>query len=101
MALCVAYGLNAVGVVPHMVLLADFVARGLGHGVAAGAQCWVLFGPGAMVGPLIDGRVGDRIGFAAAPKRWRVRPVSSPRQRHSGRNRRERLSARHAGMRAA
>ena len=41
-----------------MVLLVDFVAPGFGHGVAAGAQCQVLFGLGAMVGPPIAERVG-------------------------------------------
>jgi MFS family permease len=49
-----------------MILLVDFVARGLGRGAAAGAQCWVLFGLSAIVGPLIAGRLGDRVGFAAA-----------------------------------
>ncbi len=65
-ALYVVYGLNAVGLVPHMILLVDFVARGLGCGVAAGAHCWVWFGVGAIIGPLTAGRLGDRIGFAAA-----------------------------------
>jgi predicted MFS family arabinose efflux permease len=65
-ALYVMYGLNAVGLVPHMILLVDFVARGLGRGVSEGAHCWVLFGLGAMAGPVIAGRLGDRIGFAPA-----------------------------------
>jgi MFS family permease len=65
-ALYVSYGLTAVGLVPHMILLVDFVVRGLGRGFAAGAQCWVLFGCGAILGPPIAGRLGDRIGFAAA-----------------------------------
>lgn len=65
-ALYIVYGLNAVGLVPHMILLVDFVARGLGRGLAAGAQCWVLFGIGAMAGPLVAGRLGDRISFGAA-----------------------------------
>jgi predicted MFS family arabinose efflux permease len=64
-ALYVIYGLNAVGLVPHMMLLVDFIARGLSRGVAAGAHYWVLFGLGAIVGPLITGKLGDRIGFAA------------------------------------
>jgi predicted MFS family arabinose efflux permease len=64
--LYVSYGLNAVGLVPHMILLVDFVARGLGRGFVAGAHSWVLFGCGAVLGPLITGRLGDRIGFAAA-----------------------------------
>jgi MFS family permease len=65
-ALLTVYGLNALGLVPHMVFLVDFVARGLGAGVAAGAWCWVAFGLGAAVGPLITGRLADRIGFDRA-----------------------------------
>ena len=65
-ALYVEYGLNAIGLVPHMVFLVDFVARGLGRGLVTGAQYWVLFGIGAMLGPLAGGRVADRIGFASA-----------------------------------
>jgi predicted MFS family arabinose efflux permease len=52
--------------VPHMVFLVDFVARGLGEGVAAGAWYWVLFGLGAVAGPAVAGHVADRIGFALA-----------------------------------
>lgn len=63
------YGLNAFGLVPHMVFLVDFIARGLDQGLAAGARYWVLFGIGAMLGPLIAGRTADRIGFRAA-LRW-------------------------------
>jgi len=59
-----AYALNAVGLVPHMLFLVAFVARGLGRGLEAGAIYWVLFGVGALMGPLIAGRLGDRIGFA-------------------------------------
>jgi predicted MFS family arabinose efflux permease len=65
-ALYVEYALNAVGLVPHMIFLVDFVARGLGRGLVIGAQYWVLFGIGAMLGPLANGRLADRIGFAAA-----------------------------------
>jgi len=65
-ALYVEYGLNAAGLVPHMLFLVDFVARGLGQGLASGARYWVLFGAGAMLGPLASGRLADRIGFASA-----------------------------------
>jgi predicted MFS family arabinose efflux permease len=66
LALLVGYGLDAVGVVPHMVFLSDFVARELNHGIAAGAHVWVLFGIGAAVGPALAGHLGDRIGFGWA-----------------------------------
>ncbi|OKO74534.1 hypothetical protein AC628_22325 [Bradyrhizobium sp. NAS96.2] len=64
--LCVEYGLNALALVPHMVFLVDFVARGLGQGIAAGSYYWVLYGIGAVVGPLLTGHLADRAGFAAA-----------------------------------
>ena len=65
-ALLVQYGLNAVALVPHMVFIVDFVARGLGQGIAAGSRYWVLYGLGAIVGPLLTGHLADRAGFAAA-----------------------------------
>jgi len=65
-ALYVEYGLDAAGLVPHMVFLVDFVARGLGRGLAVGAGYWVVFGLGAMVGPVLAGQLADRIGFARA-----------------------------------
>lgn len=66
MALYVEYALNAAGLVPHMVFLVDFVARGLDRGLNAGAGYWILFGLGALCGPVLAGRVGDRIGFRRA-----------------------------------
>jgi predicted MFS family arabinose efflux permease len=65
-ALYVAYGLNAFGLVPHMVFLVVFIAHGLGQGLAAGAAYWVLFGVGAVLGPMLAGSLADRIGFALA-----------------------------------
>ncbi|MFK4506060.1 MFS transporter [Bradyrhizobium daqingense] len=65
-ALLVQYGLNAVALVPHMVFIVDFVARGLGQGIAAGSRYWVLYGIGAIVGPLVTGHLGDRSGFGPA-----------------------------------
>ncbi len=66
LALIAVYGLNALGLVPHMIFLVDFVARGLGRGMAAGAACWVAFGIGAMLGQAAAGALDDRIGFRAA-----------------------------------
>jgi len=60
------YALNAVGLVPHMIFLVDFVSHGLGLGLQAGAEYWVLFGIGAVFGPLVTGHLADRAGFAPA-----------------------------------
>lgn len=57
------YGLNAVGLVAHMVFLVDYVARGLGWGVNTGSLFWVVYGVGAIAGPLACGAVADRIGY--------------------------------------
>ncbi len=65
-ALYLQYGLNAVGLVPHMLFLVDYVARGLGEGLDSGAQYWVLFGLGAVVGPVLSGHLADRTGFGPA-----------------------------------
>jgi predicted MFS family arabinose efflux permease len=64
--LIVQYGLNAVGLVPHILFLVDFVARGLGQGIATASQYWVLYGLAAVVGPLLSGHLGDRAGFGPA-----------------------------------
>ena len=65
-ALYLEYALNAVGLVPHMVFLVDFIARDLGQGLHEAARYWVIFGAGALVGPLVGGHLGDRIGFRGA-----------------------------------
>src|ERR1700754_1408441 len=64
--LYVEYALNAVALVPHMLFLVDFVARGLKQGLDSGAQYWVLFGLGAVVGPVLSGHLADRTGFGPA-----------------------------------
>lgn len=68
-ALYLEYALDAVGLVPHMVFLVDYVARSLGRGIAAGSLCWIVFGAGAVLGPLSGGYFGERVGFRAA-LRW-------------------------------
>ncbi|CAB3733097.1 YbfB/YjiJ family MFS transporter [Paraburkholderia rhynchosiae] len=60
------YAANALGLVPAMMLLVDYVARGLGRGAAIGADYWVLYGLAAITGPVIAGNVADRIGFGKA-----------------------------------
>ena len=66
LALYVGYGLCAAGLVPHMVFLVDFIARGLDQGLAVGARTWVVFGIGAMLGPVLIGHAADRMGFRLA-----------------------------------
>jgi len=66
MALYSEYALNAVGLVPHMVFLVDFVARGLGQGLDGGARYWVIFGLAATAGPSLTGIIADRLGFRTA-----------------------------------
>ena len=65
-ALYAEYALNAAGLVPHMIFLVDFVARGLGQGLRTGSEYWVLFGLGAVIGPLVTGHLADRMGFGRA-----------------------------------
>jgi predicted MFS family arabinose efflux permease len=62
-ALQVEYGLAAVGLVPHMVFLVDFIARGAQLGIEIGARYWVVFGVAAIAGPLLLGALADRVGF--------------------------------------
>lgn len=61
--LLAAYTLDSAGFVPHTVFLADYVARGLERGVAAGGLVWVLFGIGALCGPLLVGFAAEWFGF--------------------------------------
>lgn len=60
------YGLMAVALVPAMVFLVDFVARGLGAGAHAGARFWVAYGIGAIAGPPLYGWLADRLGARPA-----------------------------------
>jgi len=65
-AVLIEYGLNAVGLVPHMIFLVAFVSEGLGRGLNSGAAYWVIYGIGAVSGPLLAGRLADRVGFQSA-----------------------------------
>lgn len=64
--LYVQYAANALGLVPAMVLLVDYVARGLGQGAGIGAGFWVLYGLASIAGPVLSGQAIDRIGAARA-----------------------------------
>ena len=60
--LYLVYGLAAFALVPHMVFLVDFVARGLNQGLDIATEYWTLYGLGALAGPLVAGRAADRWG---------------------------------------
>ena len=68
--LLLAYALSGAGLVPHMIYLADFAARGFGLGVTAGSGIWLLFGLGGMAGTFLGGRAADRLGGAMAARIW-------------------------------
>lgn len=60
--LYVQYALMAIGLVPLMVFLVDYVARGLGWGTHTAALFWIAYGVGAMAGPIVYGMLTDRLG---------------------------------------
>ena len=64
--LLAAHVLFGVGLVPHSLYWVDFIARGLGQGMAAGGLHWILVGIGALTGTMLCGWLADRIGFAGA-----------------------------------
>lgn len=59
-----AYATDGMGFVPHTLFLSDYVARGLGQGLAAGGAYWFVFGVGALTGPILVARVAHLLGFA-------------------------------------
>ena len=61
-----AYACDAAGFVPHTVYWVDYVARGLDRGFGAAGTQWILFGLGAVAGPILVGRLAGRIGFGPA-----------------------------------
>jgi predicted MFS family arabinose efflux permease len=65
MLLYVQYALMAVGLVPLMMFLVDYVARGLGWGSHEAALFWIVYGVGAMAGPMAYGWLSDRLGAMA------------------------------------
>jgi predicted MFS family arabinose efflux permease len=67
--LIVTYSASAIGFVAHTVFWVDFIARGLGLGIAAGGHYWTILGLSAACGPFLAGVVADRIGFRRA-LRW-------------------------------
>jgi MFS family permease len=66
LCLVLAFGMEGGGFVPHTIFWVDFIVRELGFGAAAGSLSWLVFGLGALTGPLVAGFIGDRIGLAVA-----------------------------------
>ncbi|WP_068826185.1 YbfB/YjiJ family MFS transporter [Pseudomonas sp. BMS12] len=60
------YALMAVGLVAPMMFLVDYVSRGLGADPHTGVLIWILYGVGAIVGPVAYGFLADRFGARAA-----------------------------------
>lgn len=60
------FALTAVGLVPPMVFLADYIARGLGWGSQAASLYWSLYGVGAICGPIAYAQLGQRLGASLA-----------------------------------
>ncbi len=58
-----AYAMDAFAYVPHTALWGTFVAQEIGLGVKVAGHHWVLFGMGAICGPLLVARVAAAIGF--------------------------------------
>ncbi|MES1934027.1 major facilitator family transporter [Salinisphaera shabanensis T35B1] len=61
-----AYGLDAAGFVPHTLFWVDYIARELGEGLNTGSGYWVIFGLGAMCGPIVAGVLASRFRFRPA-----------------------------------
>jgi len=88
-ALNAEYGLNALALVPHMVFLVDFVARGLGQGITAGSHYWVLYGidgfdPGLMhnaifywLGRQLPGRYSSRTRYVEVFRKLDLSPITT------------------------
>jgi MFS family permease len=64
--LIAAYAMDGAGFVPHTVFWVDFITRELALGAAAGSLNWVVFGVGAVFGPILAGSLADRIGIGHA-----------------------------------
>lgn len=58
-----AYGLDAVGFVPHTLFWVDYIAHELNQGLTVGGAYWIAFGLGAIAGPFVVGMMAHWLGF--------------------------------------
>jgi predicted MFS family arabinose efflux permease len=58
-----AYALDAFAYVPHSALWGTFVAQEVGLGVTVAGHHWMLFGLGAICGPMLVARFAATLGF--------------------------------------
>jgi predicted MFS family arabinose efflux permease len=65
-AVYVVYGLTALGLVPAMMFLVDFIGRDLGAGPHVASLFWIIYGIGAICGPPLYGWLADRLGASVA-----------------------------------
>lgn len=64
--LIAAYGMDAIGYVPHTVFWVDYLAREQGFGTYAASVHWMLFGIGAILGPALLGMLTQQLGWNKA-----------------------------------
>lgn len=62
--LLVAHALFSLGIVPHTLYWVDYIARGLGQGIATGGMHWSVVGVFSVLGPWIAARLALGIGAA-------------------------------------
>lgn len=62
----IAYGLDAIGFVPHTLFWVDTLERQLGQPAGMGALQWALFGIGALLGPFVAGALASMLGWHRA-----------------------------------
>jgi predicted MFS family arabinose efflux permease len=60
---CMQYAFVSVGLAPQMIFLVDYIARDLDRGVDIGRQFFLLYGLGAIIGPLLYTFTAGRIGL--------------------------------------
>lgn len=65
-AVMIAYGLDAIGFVPHTLFWVDTLERQLGQPQGMGALQWALFGVGALLGPFFTGMLASFLGWHRA-----------------------------------